>query len=334
MDAVLGASSIKGFQSTLFTYHSPQSCHSTLRFSCSARLEVTSSSTVITASSITSIASITTSISPVHRFSDQHTTQQTSTQPQRRTTTGTKTVLLRRRLLISSISAAVPLLRIASVLGPAVALLLTVGRLTVTLLLAIRRLLAVRRLLTVTPLLSVRRLLRLIVPAAAQLRQEAPDAAFLRGVSGRKLLLVVALLLPLPIRRTLRATLVVAVAFSAVQRFGARWTAGGSGTGIFFGLQLLGVAGVFVEVLVGASALRAAVGVVGAETFFGWISVSACAGWVGGATARGGVACAWVGGWRARWRTGGGGVDRGGGTFPGGLFCVDVYVEPVRVVSE
>lgn len=65
-----------------------------------------------------------------------------------------------------------------------------------------------------------------------------------------------------------------------------------------------------------AGALRASVGVVGAQTLLRWVGVSTCAGWVGGAAA-GGVACAWVGGWWAGWSAGGGGVDRRGGALPG-----------------
>ena len=84
----------------------------------------------------------------------------------------------------------------------------------------------------------------------------------------------------------------------------------------------------------GAGGLGAAVRVVGAESLFGWVGVRACTGGVGRAAAGGGVACAWVGGWWARWGTSGVGVGGGGGTVPGGLFGMDVYVKPVRAVSE
>lgn len=65
----------------------------------------------------------------------------------------------------------------------------------------------------------------------------------------------------------------------------------------------------------GAGALRAAVGVVGAEALFRW---------VGG----GGAGCAGVRGGRAGGATGGGGVDGGGGSVPGRLLGVDVDEEP------
>ena len=58
----------------------------------------------------------------------------------------------------------------------------------------------------------------------------------------------------------------------------------------------------------GAGALAATVGIIGAETLFRW---------VGGAAAGGGVACAWVGWWWAGWGAGGGGVGWGGGPLPG-----------------
>ena len=78
----------------------------------------------------------------------------------------------------------------------------------------------------------------------------------------------------------------------------------------------------------GPSALSATVGVVGSETLFGWVGI--CAGWVSRATAGGSVACAWIRGRWTGWSAGGGGVDRRSGTFPRGLFCMDVYVEPIR----
>lgn len=58
-------------------------------------------------------------------------------------------------------------------------------------------------------------------------------------------------------------------------------------------------------------ALGGAVGVVGAETLFGWVACVSAGG--------GGVAsCAGVGGWWAGWSAAGGvGVDGGGGAFPG-----------------
>lgn len=247
---------------------------------------------------------------------------------------------LRRSLLLliptipalrrSSISASVSLLLIPSVLRAAVPLLL----LPIALL-AVPLLLPTVRLLTVAPLLPVRRLLRLVVPPA-QLRQEAAKAALFARVARRQLLRVVARRLPLPLSvrpALLRPALVVAVALAAVQRLGARGTARGAGAGVFFRLELLGVAGVFVEVLVRGGALGTAVGVVGAETLFGRVGVCARAGGVGGAAAGGGIACAGVGGWWAGRGAGGGGVDGGGGAVPGGLLGVDVYVEPVVEVS-
>ena len=82
----------------------------------------------------------------------------------------------------------------------------------------------------------------------------------------------------------------------------------------------------------GSSALGATVGIVGSETLF--IRVDVCAAWVGRAATGGGVACAWIGGRWTGWSTGGGGVHRGGGTLPGGLFRVDIHVEPARALLD
>ena len=77
----------------------------------------------------------------------------------------------------------------------------------------------------------------------------------------------------------------------------------------------------------GPSTLRATVGIVGPETLFGWIGV--CAGWVG-RTAAGGGTCTWVRRWRTCWSTWRGGVDGRGGALPGRLFCMNIYVEPMK----
>ena len=81
----------------------------------------------------------------------------------------------------------------------------------------------------------------------------------------------------------------------------------------------------------GPSTLRAAIGIVGAETLFGWIGV--CAGWVGRATA-GGSTCTWVRRWRTWWSTWSGGVDGRGRALPGRLFGMNIYVEPIKRRSE
>ena len=77
----------------------------------------------------------------------------------------------------------------------------------------------------------------------------------------------------------------------------------------------------------GPSTLRATVGIVRPETFFGWIGV--CARWVGRAAAGGGT-CTWVRRWRTWWSTWRGGVDGRGGALPGRLFGMNVYVEPMK----
>ena len=255
---------------------------------------------------------------------------------------------LRRSLLLliptipagsrTSISASVPLLRIASVLLAAVALLLTIALLPIPLLLLLLTTIAI------TPLLlPIRRLLRLTMSPATKLRQESANPTLFSRVPRWQLLLIVALLLSISpallLLRPSASTLVVAIALPALQRLAARGTSGGAGASVLFGLQLLRVAGVFVEVLVRAGAAAAlgaaAVGVVGSESLFGRVAgSSARAGGVGRAAASGGVAGAGVGGWGAWWGVGGGGVGGGGGALPGGLLCVDVYVEPVRTVSK